>query len=422
MNPDGLSELISGKEMVVTVGSGGVGKTSISATVALHAASALGIKVLVITVDPARRLADALGVAGLGNLEIQVSESAFKSAGLAVRGELWAVQLDTKRSWDDLVMRYAASEEEAFKILENPLYQGFSARFIQSHDYIAMERLYDLHSQGKYDLIVVDTPPSRNAVDFVEAPKRVQEFFGGRLLRLLTVPYRVGGDFGGRVINFAAKPFYRIADQILGSQFLEDIAEFFLSFQSMYEGFTRRAAAIETLLKSRQTTFVVVSTLEPAAFSEAQYFCELLTRNSMPVGALVLNKVLPEYLLDIELGRKAELLSDPSLAKTMAATIAVAGDKDKERMLGRVLQEVAGNFTNFQTVALREAEEEKSMRFRPEVVAKVPFVPTDLVDLGGLSKLAAGLFGEERVESAPGENALTPPADLEARRQGRGRR
>ncbi|RIK11444.1 MAG: hypothetical protein DCC49_00650 [Acidobacteria bacterium] len=422
MNPDGLAELISGKEMVVTVGSGGVGKTSISATMALHAASTLGIKVLVITVDPARRLADALGVAGLGNLESQVSESAFNSAGLPIRGELWAVQLDTKRSWDDLVMRYAASEEEAFKILENPLYQGFSARFIQSHDYIAMERLYDLHSQGNYDLIVVDTPPSRNAVDFVEAPKRVQEFFGGRLLRLLTVPYRVGGDFGGRVINFAAKPFYRIADQILGSQFLEDIAEFFLSFQSMYEGFTRRAAAIETLLKSRQTTFVVVSTLEPAAFAEAQYFCELLTRNSMPVGALILNKVLPEYLLDVELGRKAELLSDSSLSKSVAASIGVAGEKDKERMLSRVLQEIAENFTNFQTVALREAEEERSMRYRPDVVAKVPFVPTDLVDLDGLSKLASGLFGDGSGEGGTGEKGLTPPADLEARRQGRGRR
>lgn len=422
MNPDGLAELISGKEMVITVGSGGVGKTSISATMALHAASTLGIKVLVITVDPARRLADALGVVGLGNLESQVSETSFKSAGLPVRGELWAVQLDTKRSWDDLVMRYAASDEEAFKILENPLYQGFSARFIQSHDYIAMERLYDLHSQGKYDLIVVDTPPSRNAVDFVEAPKRVQEFFGGRLLRLLTVPYRVGGDFGGRVINFAAKPFYKIADQILGSQFLEDIAEFFLSFQSMYEGFTRRAAAIETLLKSRQATFVVVSTLEPAAFSEAQFFCELLVRNSMPVGALILNKVLPEYLLDVELGRKAERLSDTSLAKAVAASIGVTSDKDKERMLGRVLHEVGENFTNFQTAALREAEEEKSMRFRPDVVAKVPFVPTDLVDLGGLSKLASGLFGEESGEGGSSDKGLAPPADLEARRQGRGRR
>lgn len=422
MSANGLGDLISGKEMVVTVGSGGVGKTSISATMALHAASSLGIKVLVITVDPARRLADALGIAGLGNLESQVSDAAFTSAGLAVRGELWAVQLDTKRSWDDLVMRNAASEEEAFKILENPLYQGFSARFIQSHDYIAMERLYDLHSQGNYDLIVVDTPPSRNAVDFVEAPKRVQEFFGGRLLRLLTVPYRVGGDFGGRVINFATRPFYRIADQILGSQFLEDIAEFFLSFQSMYEGFTRRAAAIETLLKSRQTTFVVVSTLEPAAFSEAQYFCELLAQNSMPVGALVLNKVLPEYLLDLELGRKAGLLSDPSLVKTIAPSIGVVSEKDRERMLSRVLKEVAKNFTDFQTVALREAEEEKSMSFRPGVVAKVPFVPTDLVDISGLSKLAAGLFGEGESASGPGDQGLTPPTDLEARRQERGRR
>lgn len=416
-----LGELVSSKEVIAVVGSGGVGKTSISAAIGLQAASELGLKVLVITIDPARRLADALNIDGLGNQESRVPQAAFESAELTLRGELWAVQLDAKRSWDDLVLRYAASKEEAIKILENPLYEGFSARFIQSHDYIAMERLYELHSQGKYDLIVVDTPPSRNAVDFVEAPRRVQEFFGGRLLRLLTVPYRVGGDFGGRVFNLATRPFYKIADQILGSQFLEDIAEFFLSFQSMYDGFAKRASIVESLLKSRLTAFVVVSTLEPAAFAEAQFFCELLNSHSMTVGALVLNKVLPGYLLDLELGRKAELLEDEKLVQTLVRALDLTDNDERERMLRRVLHEVRENFINFQTVAIREADEEKAMRFRPEVVVKVPFVPTDLVDIGGLARLAGGLFEIDDERGQHGPSTLTPPVDLSTRRRGNGR-
>ena len=149
--------------------------------------------------------------------------------------------LDTKRSWDELVLRHAPDEETAYRILDNRLYHNVTARFVQSHDYIAMERLFDLHASGVYDLIVIDTPPTRNAIDFLEAPARMSEFFGGRLLRWLTMPYRISGARGARMINVASRPFYQVADRILGSQFLQDIAEFFLNFQSMYAGFVERA-------------------------------------------------------------------------------------------------------------------------------------------------------------------------------------
>ena len=142
--------------------------------------------------------------------------------------------LDTKQSWDDLIRRHAPDAQTRDAILANPLYQNLMGRFVQSHDYIAMERLYDIHSSGTYDLIVVDTPPTRNAIDFLEAPARMADFFSSRFLRWLTVPAR------SRVLNFASRPFYTIADRILGSQFLEDIAEFFLLFQSMYAGFVKR--------------------------------------------------------------------------------------------------------------------------------------------------------------------------------------
>ena len=158
---------------------------------------------------------------------------AFAEAGVEPRGELWAAMLDTKQSWDDLVRRHAPDAATRDAILANPLYKNITGRFVQSHDYIAMERLYEIHASGTYDLIVVDTPPTRNAIDFLEAPERMADFFSSRLLRWLTVPAR------SRVLNMASKPFYSVADRILGSKFLEDIAEFFLLFQTMYDGLRR---------------------------------------------------------------------------------------------------------------------------------------------------------------------------------------
>ncbi|HWS45220.1 MAG TPA: ArsA-related P-loop ATPase, partial [Acidimicrobiia bacterium] len=274
--PTTLEQLLAAKEIVVFCGSGGVGKTSVAAATALGATVRLGGKVLVLTIDPARRLATALGLEALGNLAHRVPPEALKAAGIDARGELWAAMLDTKQSWDDLVLRHAKDEETAYRILENRLYHNLTARFVQSHDYIAMERLFEIHSSGQYDLIVIDTPPTRNAIDFLEAPARMADFFGGRLLKWLTLPYRVGGKRGTRVLNVASRPFYQMADRILGSKFLQDIAEFFLNFQSMYEGFVARAKAVERLLHDRRTTFAVVTTLEAAPLHEAERFCSAL--------------------------------------------------------------------------------------------------------------------------------------------------
>ena len=193
-------------------GSGGVGKTTIAAALGLAAAVNQGGKVLVLTVDPARRLADALGVGALGNRATQVPAAAFAAAGVEPRGELWAAMLDTKAGWDELIRRHAPDAEVRDSVLSNPLYQNITSRFVHSHDYLAMEQLHDLHASGEYDLVVVDTPPSRNALDVLDAPSRMVEFFGSRLLQWLTVPYR------SRLFNVASKPFYQIADRVLGSQ------------------------------------------------------------------------------------------------------------------------------------------------------------------------------------------------------------
>ena len=371
-----LEQLFAAKEIVIHCGSGGVGKTTTAAAAAAQAAIHLGGKVLVLTVDPAKRLANALGLEQFGNVETRVPPEAFTAANVEPRGELWAAMLDTKQSWDDLIRRHAPDIKTRDAILANPLYQNLMGRFVQSHDYIAMERLYDIHSAGTYDLIVVDTPPTRNAIDFLEAPARMADFFSSRFLRWLTMPAR------SRVVNFASKPFYTVADRILGSQFLEDIAEFFLLFQSMYDGFVERANAVTRVLGDRRTTFVVVTTLESAPVREAEFFISELQERKLHLGAVVLNKVLPSYLLDQQATNVAHRLC----AEAPKLVEAVAVDAD-DLQVERVLREIGESFLNFQVVAKREAETRGELAATPDVVAAVPYFDSDIYDLQGLVRL-----------------------------------
>jgi anion-transporting ArsA/GET3 family ATPase len=377
-----IDQLLAAKEIVIHCGSGGVGKTTTAAAAAAMAAVHHGGKVLVLTVDPARRLANALGLETFGNLETRIPPEAFAEAGVEPRGELWAAMLDTKQSWDDLVHRHAPDAATRDAILANPLYKNITGRFVQSHDYIAMERLYEIHSTGAYDLIVVDTPPTRNAIDFLEAPERMADFFSSRLLRWLTVPVR------SRVLTMASKPFYSVADRILGSKFLEDIAEFFLLFQTMYAGFVDRAKAVTRTLEDKRTTFVVVSTLESAPVREAEYFIDALDDRGLHLGAVVLNKVLPDWFLDKGATSAANALSARSdeLAAILPKSTGVP------EQVGRVLHEVGESFLNFQVVAKREAEIRAELSAAPEVVAAVPYFDHDITDLAGLLDLGQQIW------------------------------
>lgn len=380
---DTLEQLCAAKDVVVSTGSGGVGKTTTAAALGATAAAHLGIKVLVLTVDPARRLANALGMERFGNVETRVPDEAFEGAGVEVQGELWAAMLDTKQSWDDLIRLHAPDASTRDAILANPLYQNITGKFVQSHDYVAMERLYEIHTSGRYDLIVVDTPPTRNALDFLDAPERMADFFSSRLLRWLIAPYR------SRVVGFASKPFYTVADRILGTQFLEDIAEFFILFQSMYDGFVERARAVTELLGSPQTTFLVVSTLEVAPSREAAYFLSLLEQRRYHVGALVLNKVLPELLVD-----RAATESAKRLAKH---GIEVGADLDRDLELslphtGAVLTEIGRSFLDYQVVAKREAEQRRELAAIPELTLSVPYFDDDIHSLEGLLRLGEGIW------------------------------
>ncbi|MHB1487411.1 MAG: ArsA family ATPase, partial [Acidimicrobiales bacterium] len=312
---------------------------------------------------------------------------AFKAIDIKPRGELWAAMLDTKQSWDSLVRRHAPDEKTATEILANPLYANITGRFVQSHDYIAMERLFEIHSEGNYDLIVVDTPPSRNALDFLEAPERMADFFSSRLLRWLIVPYR------SRLVSMASRPFYQVADRLLGSQFLQDIAEFFMLFQTMYAGFVERAEAVSRLVHDRRTTFMVVSTLEAAPLREAEFFVAALAEKKFHLGAVVLNKVLPEYLRSDESTRVAETLAgDPMVFARKVGPKLAPGLRDVDQV-ARVLAEVADSFLNYQVVARREAEQQAELAVGPEVVATVPAFETDVYDLAGLIRLGEHIWG-----------------------------
>lgn len=396
-----IEALVASKEIVIACGSGGVGKTTTAAAAAAMAAARHQGKVLVLTVDPARRLAGALGLAGpdgyggFGNEARRVDPDAFRAAGVRPRGELWAAMLDTKQSWDDLVRRHAPDRQTERRILGNPLYNNISGKFVQSHDYIAMEQLYEIHSEGDYDLIVVDTPPTRNAIDFIEAPRRMAEFFSSKLLRLLIAPYR------SRMVNLASRPFYQVADRVLGSQFLEDIAELFILFQTMYDGFVARATAVERLLKDRRTTFVVVSTLEEAPLREAQFFVQVLTARRLHLGALVLNKVLPGYLLDEEAEERAANLAEEASGIARLPGFSSSLDTDPDQLC-RVLEEVAANFRNFAMVARREADLRRELQVAPDVVATAPELEDDIHDVAGLLRLG------ERIWTTPSALGANP--------------
>jgi len=377
-----LEHLLAAKEIVICCGSGGVGKTTTAAAAAAMAAAHLGGKVLVITVDPARRLATALGLERFGNLETQVSPELFRAAGVEPRGELWAAMLDTKESWDGLVRAHAPDPETRDAILANPLYGNITSRFVQSHDYIAMERLYEIHSTGRYDLIIVDTPPTRNAIDFLDASERMADFFSSRLLRWLTMPAR------SRLVTAASRPFTSVADRILGSQFLEDVAEFFLLFQRMYGGFVERARAVTRTLSDKRTTFVVVSTLETAPVRETENFVEALARRRLHLGAIVLNKVLPGWFVDRAATDAAQRLC--SDAAGLAA--AVPDGMGPPEQVARVLHEVGESFLNFQVVAKREAEQRAELAAAPDVVVTVPYADHDITDVAGLLELGGALW------------------------------
>ncbi len=390
--PRGIDSLLAAKEMLIVCGSGGTGKTTVSAALGALAATRLGARVLVLTVDPARRLATALGLGdgagttggGIGHTETRVDPELLRSIASpppgAKAGELWVAMLDTKAGWDELIRRHAPDAALRDQVLANPLYQNITGRFVHSHDYIAMERLHELHGSGRYDLVIIDTPPSRRALDLLDAPGRMREFFGSRLLRWLTVPYR------SRLFTVASKPFYQVADRVLGSRFLQDIAEFFILFQTMEKGFVARAQEVERLLVDPRTSFVVVTTLEAAPANEATFLAEELRARRMHLGAMVLNRTLPTSIRQPGAAKAARALLAATDRGGLVGELAqvVGADEPTTRA---VLVEVAERFHDIAVVASREAERRAELEDLGALTVAVPSLAHDVHDLTGLVEL-----------------------------------
>lgn len=268
--------------IIVCCGSGGVGKTTTAAALGVRAAER-GRKVVVLTIDPARRLAQSMGIDSLGNAPRQVK-------GIEGSGELHAMMLDMKRTFDEIVEAHA-DPERARAILENPFYQSLSAGFAGTQEYMAMEKLGQLRAREEWDLIIVDTPPSRSALDFLDAPKRLGSFLDGKFIRLLMAPAKMGGRAGMKFLNVGMSMMTGTLGKLLGGQFLRDVQTFVAAMDTMFGGFRTRADATYRLLQAPGTAFLVVAAPERDALREAAYFVERLAAEGMPLAGLVLNRV-----------------------------------------------------------------------------------------------------------------------------------
>jgi anion-transporting ArsA/GET3 family ATPase len=357
--------------IIVCCGSGGVGKTTTAAAVGLRAAGR-GRHVVVLTVDPARRLAQSMGLSSLDNTPRPVAMETGTEAG----GSLHAMMLDMKRTFDEIVEAHS-DPDRAAAILANPFYQSLSSSFAGTQEYMAMEKLGQLRRADEWDLIVVDTPPSRSALDFLDAPQRLSRFLDGRLIRLLTAPTRASGRAYLKVVNAGFGMVTGVVTKVIGAQVLRDVQTFVAAFDTMFGGFRERAEDTYRLLQTPGTAFLVIATPEPDALREASYFVERLSQDRMPLAGLILNRV--------HRSPAARLSAARSLAAAEALQAggpAAAGEDDGHSLAAVALR------LHAERMQLAAAEGRLAQRFtaaHPGVpVTRVPAQPEDVHDLEGL--------------------------------------
>lgn len=359
-----IAEIVARHRVVICAGSGGVGKTTTAAALAVHGAEQ-GRRTMVMTIDPARRLADALGLRSLGNEARRV-----RIGG----GQLDAMMLDQKGAWDALVERYAPSPDVSQRILANRFYQHLSGSFAGSQEYMAIEQLAELHAGGRYDLIVVDTPPTRHALDFLDAPRRIAAFLDRQVIRWFVKPYFSAGWSTLRVVNRAAGSLLRRLEDATGVSALVEISDFFNAMSGLFDGFEARVQTVDKLLRSKQTAFVVVTSPEEQVLGEAEEFCRQLDALEVPLRAVVFNRVQREALSGV---RRLD-------EKTLRAL--VGGVVKQAPRAARLVD----NFLSYELQA--RGDQLRMEAFRRQlparaVVAVVPNFEEDLHDLAGLRRM-----------------------------------
>ncbi len=371
-----LAAALEASRVVVCCGSGGVGKTTIAAVIAAEAARA-GRRSVVVTIDPARRLADALGLEGLTNTPRRID--------LDVPGEMHALMLDTKSTFDGLVRRYSAEPEQAQRILENRFYENISASLSGTQEYMASEKLYELAREGDWDLVVVDTPPTRHALDFLDAPQRLANFLDHRLYKILMTPTKGIA----KAVNLAAQTVVRSLSKVVGGEVIADAIAFFGAFEGMEEGFKQRAAAVDELLGSDETAFVLVASPKADTTAEAGYFASQLSEHGIAVKGLVINRMQPRFA---------------------APGIAVGAAEARERARTLAGEAIADHYTALaDALAVADGEEQHlaglAEQVSPAPVVRITVLPFEVTDLEGLATLGELLLA--------GDNGDRPPSGAE---------
>jgi len=379
----GLDQALQGRRVVCCVGSGGVGKTTTAAALALRAAMD-GKRALVLTIDPARRLANSLGLKEMGNEETRISPSLFEKAGLTPRGEMWAMMLDLKHTWDDLVRRQAGSAQQAQAILDNQLYQTLSTAMAGSLEYMAMEKVYEVYNSGRYDVVVLDTPPTSNALDFLHASDRILDVLDNNAMRIVLGPMLRAGKFGFKLLAAPSGLVLRTLARFTGSDFLRDLAGFMMAFEGMYEGFKDRAAKVKTLLMSRNAAFVLVTGPNALTIQEAVFFHEALQKDGIGTAAVIVNRVQ----------RDPRRHGGPDNLPALKEALQLAQIKDEgapplsERLCQTLTEQAA-------LVDLEQREIERLReRLRGVPLFVVPRLRKDVHDLAGLWQIDRTLGGE----------------------------
>ena len=357
----GLAELLSSARVIVCCGSGGVGKTTTAAAMAVEA-SRRGRRVVLITIDPAKRLADALGLDRLDNSPSEVT--------LPDGGRISAMMLDARATFDDVIRRNARDDDQVRRILGNPFYANVASRLSGSQEYMAAEKLYELHSDENFDLVIVDTPPTREALDFLDAPQRLMNFLDHRVYRWMVAPARGGL----RLLNFAAQPVLRTIGRVIGADVLADAIDFFQAFDGIEAGFRDRAEKVRALLRSKDTRYVVVTSARSDTVAEAGHFIDTLAASRLSVAGLVVNRLQPRFGTGTAAAAQAE-----------AATAASESRHDDAVLWA--------NLAHLRRISETEAAIVKPLlaKVAPAPVARVHQRASDVHDLDAIDLIAADL-------------------------------
>jgi anion-transporting ArsA/GET3 family ATPase len=382
MNESMLETLLTEKKTIVVVGPGGVGKTTTSAALAVHAAR-LGLKVLVLTVDPARRLASSLGLKELGNREIEIDPAHFEEAGVPLApgpsgrpGQLFGMMLDVKSTFDDLIRRHAPTAATRDKILGNPFYVQASSALAGSQEYMAMEKLYELREKRAYDLIVLDTPPTANALDFLDAPDRLEDFMGSQTAKMLVQGAKAAGRFGLGLLKLNTI-IVRGLNRFVGADMLLNLLDFIQSLHELYAGFKERAGRVRAILRGPDVSFLVVTSTDPAAIDEAGFLSAQLERNRMPFDGMIVNRVRESRVPDAALD---------GLAHRIRAEAPPLGDQEALRRIAEAAEAAARAWN---VVVARDAEALATLSRAAggrKAIVPVPLFSKDIHDIGALSR------------------------------------